>query len=113
MNEKTPLAVDQIESIIFFMRGQKVMLSPHLAELYEIEPRVLVQAVKRNIKRFPGDFMFQLTDDEFQNLKSQIVISSWGGSRRANPYAFTEQGVAMLSSVLRSKRAVQVNIQIM
>jgi DNA-binding PadR family transcriptional regulator len=73
----------------------------------------LVQAVKRNIERFSGDFMFQLTDDEFQNLKSQIVISSWGGSRRANPYAFTEQGVAMLSSVLRSKRAVQVNIQIM
>jgi len=113
MDEKAIVSVDQIESIIFFIRGQKVMLSPHLAELYEIEPRVLVQAVKRNTGRFPEDFMFQLTDEEFQNLKSQIVISSWGGSRRANPYAFTEQGVAMLSSVLRSKRAVQVNIQIM
>jgi hypothetical protein len=89
------------------------MLSPHLAELYNIEPRVLVQAVKRNIERFPEDFMFQLTDDEFLNLKSQIVTSSWGGPRRAKPYAFTEQGVAMISSVLRSKRAVQVNIEIM
>ena len=113
LTENGVIRVDQIKSIIFFIRGQKVMLSSHLAELYEIEPRVLVQAVKRNIERFQGDFMFQLTDDEFQNLKSQIVISSWGGSRRANPYAFTEQGVAMLSSVLRTKRAVQVNIQIM
>jgi hypothetical protein len=69
--------------------------------------------VKRNIERFPEDFMFQLTEKELENLKSQIVISSWGGARRARPYAFTEQGVAMLSSVLRSKRAVQVNIEIM
>jgi hypothetical protein len=76
-------------------------------------PKVLVQAVKRNKDRFPDDFMFQLTNQEFSNLKSQIVTSSWGGIRRANPYAFTEQGVAMLSSVLRSKRAVQVNIAIM
>jgi len=89
------------------------MLSPNLAELYGVKTRVLVQAVKRNIDRFPDDFMFQLTDEEFANLKSQIVISSWGGSRRAKPYAFTEQGVAMLSSVLKSKRAVQVNIEIM
>ena len=89
------------------------MLSPHLAELYGVETRVLVQAVKRNIDRFPEDFMFQLTKDEFEDLKSQIVISSWGGMRRATPYGFTEQGVAMLSSVLRSKRAVQVNIEIM
>jgi hypothetical protein len=73
----------------------------------------LVQAVKRNITRFPQDFMFQLTEEEYSNLKSQIVISSWGGLRRAKPYAFTEQGVAMLSSVLRSKRAIQVNIEIM
>ncbi len=80
------------------------MLSSDLASLYQIEPRVLVQAVKRNLERFPEDFMFQLTDAEYRNLKSQFVISSWGG-RRANPYAFTEQGVAMLSSVLRSKRA--------
>ena len=104
---------ESIEQLIFLMRGQKVMLSPHLAELYGVETRVLVQAVKRNIDRFPEDFMFQLTDEEFADLKSQIVISSWGGSRRAKPYAFTEQGVAMLSSVLRSKRAVQVNIEIM
>jgi len=85
----------------------------HLAELYEVEPRALVQAVKRNIERFPPDFMFQLSKTEFKNLKSQIVTSSWGGLRRAAPYAFTEQGVAMLSSVLNSKRAVQVNIEIM
>ena len=84
------------------------MLSTQLAVLYDVEPRILVQAVKRNIERFPKDFMFQLTQEEFTNLKSQIVTSSWGGMRRATPYAFTEQGVAMLSSVLRSKRAVQV-----
>lgn len=89
------------------------MLSADLAELYGVEPRVLVQAVKRNIERFPEDFMFHLTKEEFDNLKSQIVISSWGGLRRATPYAFTEQGVAMLSSVLKSKRAVLVNIEIM
>ena len=104
---------ERIEQLIFHIRGQKVMLSTHLAELYEVETRVLVQAVKRNSERFPEDFMFQLTKDEFEDLKSQIVISSWGGMRRATPYGFTEQGVAMLSSVLRSKRAVQVNIEIM
>jgi hypothetical protein len=104
---------DLIEKRIFFIRGQKVMLSVHLAELYDVEPRALVQAVKRNINRFPADFMFQLTNQEFTNLKSQIVISSWGGLRRANPYAFTEQGVAMLSSVLNSKRAIMVNVEIM
>ncbi len=103
---------ERIEKRIFVLRGLRVMLSTHLAELYEVEPRALVQAVKRNIARFPEDFMFQLTIAEFANLKSQIVISNWGGVRRANPYAFTEQGVAMLSSVLRSKRAVQVNIEI-
>ena len=112
MNEKV-VTVEQIESIILLIRGQKVMLSHHLADLYGVETRVLVQAVKRNMDRFPEDFMFQLTDREFANLKSQIVISSWGGSRRARPYAFTEQGVAMLSSVLRSKRAIEVNIAIM
>ena len=105
--------IKSIESSIFLIRGQKVMLSRHLAALYEVEPRALVQAVKRNIERFPSDFMFQLTPEEFGNLKSQIVISSWGGLRRASPYAFTEQGVAMLSSVLRSGRAVRVNIEIM
>ena len=107
------IPIERIEKQIFLIRNQKVMLSIHLAELYDVEVRALIQAVKRNINRFPSDFMFQLNDKEFENLKSQIVISSWGGSRRANPYAFTEQGVAMLSSVLRSDRAVKVNIQIM
>jgi len=102
-----------IERKIYIIRGHKIMLSTDLAELYEVEPRVLVQAVKRNIDRFPSDFMFQLNEIEFENLKSQIVTSSWGGMRRANPYAFTEQGVAMLSSVLHSKRAIQVNIATM
>jgi ORF6N domain len=105
--------LERIEKTIFFLRGHKVMLSTHLAELYEVEPRALVQAVKRNIERFPPDFMFQLSKVEFGNLKSQIVTSNWGGLRRAAPYAFTEQGVAMLSSVLNSRRAVQVNIEIM
>jgi ORF6N domain len=105
--------LERIEKTIFFLRGHKVMLSTHLAELYEVEPRALVQAVKRNIERFPPDFMFQLSKVEFENLKSQIVTSNWGGLRRAAPYAFTEQGVAMLSSVLNSRRAVQVNIEVM
>jgi len=112
-DKESIISLERIESSIVFIRGQKVMLSTHLAVLYEVEPRVLVQAVKRNIERFPDDFMFQLTDEEFKNLKSQIVISSWGGLRRANPYAFTEQGVAMLSSVLNSERAIRVNIEIM
>src|SRR5579864_189705 len=103
--------VEVIERRIFLIRGHKVMLSTHLAELYQTEPRALVQAVKRNRDRFPKDFMFQLTAKEFANLKSQFVISSWGG-RRAAPYAFTEQGVAMLSSVVNSKRAIAVNIAI-
>ena len=112
---KTAVVVpmERITQSILFIRGQKVMLSTHLAELYEVEPRVLVQAVKRNMERFPDDFMFQLNDQEFENLKSQIVTSSWGGLRRAAPYAFTEQGVAMLSSVLHSDRAIHVNIEIM
>jgi ORF6N domain len=107
------IATERISKSIYMVRGQRVMLSTHLAELYEVEPRVLVQAVKRNIERFPEDFMFQLNEQEFENLKSQIVTSSWGGMRRAAPYAFTEQGVAMLSSVLRSGRAIHVNIEIM
>jgi len=89
------------------------MLSTHLADLYGVEPKVLVQAVKRNVSRFPEDFMFQLSREEFNNLKSQIVTSSWGGLRRATPYAFTEQGVAMLSSVLNSPKAIRVNVEIM
>ena len=88
------------------------MLDADLATLYEVETRVLTQAVKRNMDRFPEDFMFQLNKDEFEHLRSQTVTSSWGG-RRYPPYAFTEQGVAMLSSVLRSDRAVQVNVEIM
>lgn len=102
-----------IENRILLLRGQKVMLSFDLARLYGVEPRVLVQAVKRHSERFPSDFMFQLAAQEVAILKSQFVTSSWGGMRRARPYAFTEQGVAMLSSVLNSSRAIQVNIAIM
>ncbi len=101
-----------VVSKIAIVRGQRVMFSHDLAELYDVEPKVLMQAVKRNENRFPPDFIFQLTDQEFTNLKSQIVTSSWGGIRKL-PHAFTEQGVAMLSSVLRSERAVAVNIEIM
>ncbi|MDP3962647.1 MAG: ORF6N domain-containing protein [bacterium] len=100
------------ENKILVIRGQKVMLSFHLAEIYGIEPRALMQSVKRNLGRFPEDFMFQLTEKEFGNLKSQFVTSSWGGLRRAMPYAFTEHGIAMLSSVLNSPRAIQMNIYI-
>jgi hypothetical protein len=107
------LSVERIEKSIFFLRGHKVMLSIDLAKLYSVEPKALIQAVKRNIERFPSDFMFQLTNQEFAILKSQIVTSRWGGIRRAVPYAFTEQGVAMLSSVLNSPRAIRVNIEIM
>jgi hypothetical protein len=106
------VTVEQIASRIFLIRGHKVMLSTHLAALYGIEPRALVQAVKRNRKRFPSDFMFQLSAREFANLKSQIVISSWGGSRRAAPYAFTEHGAIMLASVLNSPVAVQASIRV-
>jgi hypothetical protein len=107
---------ERIDRSILLIRGQKVMLSNDLAVLYGVEPRVLIQAVKRNSARFPIDFAFQLDRNEVDILKSQNVISSggqWGGSRRATPYVFTEQGVAMLSSVLRSPRAVAVNIEIM
>jgi hypothetical protein len=96
---------------IYIIGGQKVMLDRDLAEMYGVEVKRLNQAVKRNNSRFPEDFMFQLSQDEFQNLKSQFVTSSWGGIRKL-PYAFTEQGVAMLSSVLNSETAIQVNIQI-
>jgi hypothetical protein len=109
---KTNVA-SRIRQSIFFIRGQKVILDAHLAELYAVETRVLIQAVRRNASRFPRDFMFQLTKREFANLRSQIVISSLWGGRRSAPYAFTEQGVAMLSSVLHSKRAITVNVEIM
>jgi len=102
-----------VEGCIRLIRGEKVILDADLAELYGVETRVLVQAVKRNLERFPDDFMFQLTGEEFAILRSQSVTSrSWGG-RRYPPYAFTEQGVAMLAGVLNSPRAVQVNIEIM
>lgn len=104
---------ERIEHSILLLRGQKVMLDKDLASLYGVETRVLVQAMKRNIERFPEDFVFQLDDAEFDVLRSQIVISKSRGGRRYTPYAFTEQGVAMLSGVLRSPRAVAVNIEIM
>ncbi|ARS41037.1 DNA-binding protein [Sphingobacteriaceae bacterium GW460-11-11-14-LB5] len=127
--------IKSIQNRIYEIRGERVMLDFDLASLYEVETRVLNQAVKRNIKRFPEDFMFQLTSAEFENikfqieainqgassqivikdhpnLKSQIVISSWGGTRKL-PYAFTEQGVAMLSGVVNSDKAINMNIAIM
>jgi hypothetical protein len=113
VNKKSLIPVDRIEKAILLIRGQKVMLDVDLAALYGVETRVLVQAVKRNLERFPEDFMFQLSQEEFGILRSQIVTSSDWGGRRYRPYAFTEQGVAMLSSVLRSRRAIQVNIEIM
>jgi len=113
---ETPLSIpaERIERAILFMRGHKVLLDEDLAALYGVATRVLVQAVHRNRTRFPDDFMFQLSDEEFARLRSQVGISNpRRGGRRYRPYAFTEQGVAMLSSVLRSERAVQVNIEIM
>ena len=127
--------IKSIQNRIYEIRGERVMLDFDLAALYEVETKVLNQAVKRNIKRFPEDFMFQLTSAEFEeirlqidassqgrssqivmtggtNLKSQIVTSSWGGTRKL-PYAFTEQGVAMLSGVLKSDKAINMNIAIM
>lgn len=101
-----------IQSKIYEIRGQRVMLDRDLAELYQVTTSALNQAVKRNSKRFPFDFMFQLTNQEFANLKSQFVTSSWGGIRKM-PYAFTEQGVAMLSGLLNSDIAINANIAIM
>jgi phage regulator Rha-like protein len=105
---------ERIERRILLIRGHKVMLDADLAELYEVETKTLNRAVSRNVERFPEDFMFQLTAEESRTLRYQIGTSNEGrGGRRYAPYAFTEQGVAMLSSVLRSPRAVQVNIAIM
>lgn len=101
-----------IQSKIYEIRGQKIMLDFDLAVLYQVETRVLNQAVKRNLKRFPDDFMFQLTSEEWGILKSQFVMSSWGGARKL-PHAFTEQGLAMLSGILNSDIAIEVNISIM
>ena len=103
---------ERIENKIYLLRGQKVMLDENLAELYQVPTKRLNECVKRNIKRFPKDFMFQLTGKEIKILRSQFVTSRYGG-RRYIPYVFTEQGVVMLSSVLNSERAIQVNIQIM
>lgn len=107
MNELIP-----IQNLIYEIRGYKVMLDSDLARLYEVETKALNQSVKRNLERFPENFMFQLTKSEWQNLRSQIVTFS-NDVRKYLPYVFTEQGVAMLSSVLRSKKAIQINIQIM
>jgi phage regulator Rha-like protein len=126
-----PIPIEFVERRIYLIRGQKVMLDSDLAELYQVQTKVLNQAVRRNLDRFPNDFMFQLSKEESANLRSQFVISSWNikseqlrnrsqfvtGSQkhrdpRSLPYAFTEHGVAMLSSVLRSERAVQMNILI-
>jgi hypothetical protein len=117
--------IKSIESKIYTIRDERVMLDFDLASLYEVETKVLNQAVKRNVKRFPDDFMFQLTSTEWRNiqsqivtiydesnLKSQIVTSSWGGTRKM-PYAFTEQGIAMLSGILKSDKAINMNIAIM
>jgi len=113
--KRTTLPIEHVEQRILLLRGQKVMLDRDLADLYEVDAKVLNQAVKRNLDRFPEDFMFQLTAEESARLRSQIVTlkSGRGQHRKYLPYAFTEQGVAMLSSVLRSKRAVMVNIEIM
>lgn len=123
MKDLITIPQETIRQNIYLIRGEKVMFDRDLAVLYGVETRVLNQAVRRNIKRFPKDFMLQLNKQEFEiwksqivtsraDLKSQIVISNWGGTRKS-PLVFTEQGVAMLSSVLKSERAIQVNIQIM
>ena len=106
------LPVEVITSKIYLIRNQRVMLDRDLATLYGVETKVLNQSVHRNLDRFPDDFMFQLNSQEFDNLKSQIVTSSWGGLRKI-PFAFTENGIAMLSSILKSKNAVRTNILIM
>ncbi|MBI3553586.1 MAG: ORF6N domain-containing protein [Elusimicrobia bacterium] len=107
-NPTTP----QLEQIIFLIRGQKVMLSTDLARLYEVEPRALIQAVKRNRERFPDGFMFQLTLEEANSLRSQFVILKRGRHIKHAPYAFTEYGVVMLSAVLNSRRAYRINVAV-
>ena len=112
-DQKSLLPAERVEKRILLLRGQNVLLDADLAELYEVETKQLVRAVKRNIERFPDDFAFQLTQEEFDILREHAGDTGQWGGRRYPPYAFTEQGVAMLSSVLRSKRAVQVNVEIM
>lgn len=113
MRSERPVSSELLSTLIREVRGQRVMLDRDLAELYGVETRVLNQAVSRNSERFPEDFVFRLTSAEWSRLRSQFVISKTRGGRRHCPRAFTEQGVAMLSSVLRSRRAVQTNIAIM
>jgi len=113
MNDDNMLIpLERIQGAILQLRGERIMLDSDLARLYGVETKVLTRAVRRNIERFPADFMFRLSNDEFENLRRHFGTSSQWGGRRTPPYAFTEQGVAMLSSVLRSKQAVQVNIEI-
>jgi hypothetical protein len=110
---KDLMPLERIERKIYLIRGQKVMIDSHLASLYGVETKYLLRAVKRNGMRFPSDFAFRLGRDEFRNLRCQFGTSSLWGGRRYLPYVFTEQGVAMLSSVLNSPRAIRVNIAIM
>src|SRR5690606_18832110 len=111
-NNKSIIPDEIVISKIYYIRDQKVMLDSDLAELYGVETKRLNEQVRRNVDRFPDDFMFRLSSEEFEYLRSQFATSSWGG-RRALPYVFTEHGVLMLSSVLSSKQAIQVNIQVM
>ena len=110
---KSVIKQEEIVGRIYFLRSEKVILDRDLASLYEVEVRTLNQSVKRNIKRFPNDFMFQLTQEEYASLRSQNVTLKRGQHRKYFPYAFTEQGVAMLSGLLNSERAIKVNIEIM
>jgi len=112
MTTDLQLKMETISGLIHYFRGEKVILDVDLAQLYEVPTRVLKQAVRRNLHRFPGDFMFELSEDEIVSLRSQFVISKKGGTRYL-PFAFTEQGVSMLSSVLNSEKAIEVNIAIM
>ena len=113
MTSEALLPVERIETVILFVRGERVILDTDIAALYAVETKNLVKAVKRNQERFPDDFMFQLTSEEARRLRFQIGTSNGRGGRRYLPYAFTEQGVAMLSGVLRSEQAVKVNVEIM
>ncbi len=108
------IQLEQIHEMIYIIRGQRIMLDSDLAKLYGVETKVLNQAVKRNLRRFPDDFMFQLSVEEHQSLRSQFVTSKEGkGGRRYQPFVFTENGVAMLSTVLKSETAIEINIAIM
>ena len=113
MSKDLIISQKEIENRIFLVRGVQVMLDNDLAKIYQVETRALNQAIKRNIERFPNDFMFQLTQSEWENLKSHFVTSSQHGGRRTLPFAFTEQGVAGLSGVLKSETAVKMHVAIM